>query len=56
MAEHLVRERDEARRELAMLRLQQQLDAAARAKPARDFLERPNRARWSGRPLRATLD
>ena len=62
MAEHLARERDEARRELAMLRIQQQLDAAARATqpPARA----PKWARSSGGPwpqrattsLRATLD
>ena len=56
MAEHLARERDEARRELALLRLQQQLDAAARAKANQPRPRAPESARWSGRPLRATLD
>ena len=56
MAEHLVRERDEARRELAMLRLQQQLDAAARVKANPRLPRAFESPRWSGRPLRATLD
>ena len=48
MAEHLARERDEARRELAVLRIQQQLDAAARAsQPVPRAPEMGTFERWS---------